>query len=397
MINETTTELKGRILIVDDDPIVTGMLTLLLEKYGYAANSVESGEDCLSNIAEINPDAVILDIEMPGIDGYQTCQRLRDAAETHDLPVIFLSALESLDDRLKAYDVGGDDFIAKPYNPEEMRRKVDIAMRIKRRREQYLASANSTAMTALFSLGEFGAGLKFTRDSLSCRSLQSLARLAINALQSNGLDSHVQIRTESFGILTLTPEGQATPLEISVFELSRQQGRLFQFSRRLIINYDSVSILVLNLPLNDPESVGRIRDYAAIICETAEAAVENIVLRLEANDRAEELRQLVEATKGAIDTLHVRYRLQQEDTRFELEEMLHAMEDMYVSLGLLESQEATISQLINSAKDKVMMRLEAGMVGESEFNDIVQRLSQAANYTVPMEEEPPASDAIDLW
>ena len=134
-------------------------------------------------------------------------------------------------------------------------------------------------------------------------------------------------------------------MEVSVFELSLKQGRIFQFSRRLIINYESVSILVLNLQLDDDEKAGRIRDYAAIICETSEAAVENILLRLDANARTEELRQLAEATQSAIENLHTRYRLQQADTRFELDQMIHAMEDMYVSLGLLESQEKTVNYL----------------------------------------------------
>ncbi len=393
-------ELKGRILIVDDDEIVSGMLTVLLEKYAYAVNSVESGEDCLAQIGDLKPDAVILDIHMPGIDGYQVCQQLRERPETHDLPIIFLSGLEALEDRLKAYDVGGDDYIAKPFNPEEIRRKVDIAMRIKHKRDQNIVEkqvSDTTAMTAIFSLGEFGAALKFTRDSLHCRSLQSLAKLAIDALQTIGVESHIQIRTRDFGTLTVTPEGPAIPLEVSVFELSLKQGRIFQFSRRLIINYESVSILVLNLQLDDDEKAGRIRDYAAIICETSEAAVENILLRLDANARTEELRQLAEATQTAIENLHTRYRLQQADTRFELDQMIHAMEDMYVSLGLLESQEKTVNHLIHTAKNNVMNRLEQGMVGENEFKEILERLAEAASYSVPMEEESQESDSIDLW
>ncbi len=376
------------------------MLTVLLEKYGYAVNSVESGEDCLAQIADLKPDALIMDIQMPGIDGYQTCQQLRELSETQDVPIIFLSGLETLEDRLKAYDVGGDDYISKPFNPEEIRRKVDISMRIKQRRDQNIVAkqvADTTAMTAIFSLGEFGAALKFTRDSLHCRSLQSLAKLAINALQSIGVESHVQIRTRDFGTLTVTPTGPAAPLEASVFELSLKQGRIFQFSRRLIINYDAVSILVLNLQNDDSEKVGRIRDYAAIICETGEAAVENILLRLDANARADELRRLAEATQVAIENLRTRYRLQQSDTRFELDQMIHAMEDMYVSLGLLESQERSVSQLIHAAKANVMARLEQGMVGEGEFNDILERLAEAANYTVLMDEESLEPDSIDLW
>ena len=70
---------------------------------------------------------------------------------------------------------------------------------------------------------------------------------------------------------------------------------------------------------------------------------------------------------------------------------------MYVSLGLLESQEATVSHLIHMAKETVMDRLEKGLVGESEFNEIQTRLAQIASYTVPIENESQTVESIDLW
>lgn len=399
--------IKGHILIVDDDPIVSGMLAASLGKHGYAVTCADCGESCLQQISSSAslPDVVIMDIEMPGINGYETCRILTSQPETQELPVIFLSSLESLEDRLTAYDSGAFDFIGKPFNPEVMRRKIDIAMRVKANRERQVGekkTADNTAMTAIFSLGELGIALKFTRDSLRCRSLKSLATLAINALKTNDLEVHVQIRTEHHGTLTMTAMGPANPLEVSVIEMSSRQGRIFQFSKRLIVNYDSVSILILNLPTDDAELTGRIRDYVAIICETCEAAVENILLRLDAKARAEELRHLVEITQTAVSNLQARYLMQQSDARFELDQMISSMEDMYVSLGLLESQEATVSHLIHSAKHKIMERLEHGMVGEAEFAEILSKLTQAADYSVALDDEfeavdTDAEDDIELW
>lgn len=402
MTNTSAEAVKGNIMIVDDDPIVSGMLSAYLSKFGFNVVSVDSGEECLGTVQDILPDVVIMDIEMQGIDGYETCRILGNQASTQDIPVIFLSGLDNLEDRLKAYDVGAFDFIGKPFNPEVMRHKISVARRLKIHGDRHIDAkqvADNTAMTAILSLGEFGVALKFTRDSLRCRSLKSLATLAINALKSNDLEVHVQIRSQNYETITMTPTGPASPLEVSVIEMSSHQGRIFQFSKRLIVNYDAVSILVLNLPIDDAELTGRIRDFVAIICETSEAAVENILLRLDANAKAEELRQLAAITQNAIANLHDRYRLQQSDARFELDQMIQAMEEMYVSLGLLESQEATVSHLIHSAKAKVMQSLEKGTVNESEFQDILARLTQAADYKVAMDDEvEPVDDGdIELW
>lgn len=399
MNNIANDENKGRLLIVDDDRIISDLLSLSLGKCGYLMDAVESGEECLAKITDINPDVIIMDIDMPGIDGIQTCQKLKEQPGMHDLPIIFLSSSDNLKDRLRAYEAGAHDFIGKPFNPEEIRCKVDVAMRMKASREKNVGAkkeADNTAMTAIFSLGELGAALKFTRDSLSCKSLKSLANLAIHALKTNGIDIHVQLRSQSHGDMTVTVDGLASPLEISVIEMSRAQGRIFQFSKRLIVNYESVSILVLNLPIENEDLTGRIRDYVAIICETCEAALENILLRLDANARAEELQRLVEATQIAIMNLQNRYRLQQADTRFELDQMIHAMEDMYITLGLLESQEKSVSQLIHAAKNKIMDCFEKGTVNESEFNEILARLEHEASYSVLIEEDQ-FSDSIDLW
>ncbi len=390
---------KGHLMIVDDDPVVAGMLGISLGKYGYKISEVSSGEDCIDRFDDIRPDAILLDIEMPGMDGYETCRRLRSRPETLDIPIIFLSGRDGLNDRLMAYDVGADDFISKPFNAEEVRRKSDIAVKLKARRETLAAeklSADSTTMTALSSLGETGIVLKFTRSSLSCRSLNALASLAVETMRSYGLDSHVQIRSR-FGTLTLTQDGLATELESSVIEQSQSQGRIFQFKRRMIVNYDAISVLVLNMPADDPEAAGRIRDYAAMICETGGAAVENILLRLEANERTDELRQLADATRTAVAKLHTRYSAQQVDTRFELERMVDTLENMYTSLGLMNSQELAISNVVRNAQAEVMKLFELGASFDDEFKSILLGLAKAAEFTAPIEEDKIEASEIDLW
>jgi DNA-binding response OmpR family regulator len=390
---------KGRLLIVDDDPIVAGVLGVSLRESGFEIVELPSGEECLDRIAGIQPDAIFLDIEMPGIDGYETCRQLRVRQDTRDLSIIFLSARDDLDSRLTAFDVGADDFVAKPFVAEEVCRKANVAVRIKAERKKLFsekAIADQEILLAFTSLEETNVILKFTRSSLGCHSLLSLAELTVGALKECGLTSHVQIRSHH-GTLTVTNKGMASPLESSVIELSKDQGRIFQFKRRMIVNYDSISVLIIDMPVEDLAATGRIRDYVAMICESGEDAVGNINLRLDANSRANELRKLVEATRTALEKLHAVQRNLQTDTRVGLDQMVHTLEGMYISLGLLESQEYTISKMIRDAVTGVMEILDQGSAADGDFKVILENLDKASEYQVDVDNQTASAAKIELF
>ena len=399
MTNINNEQSRGKLLIVDDDPIVAGMLGVSLMKSGFEIVELSSGEDCLSNIANIQPDAIFLDIEMLGIDGYETCRQLRARQDTHDLIIIFLSAKDDLDSRLAAFDVGADDFIAKPFVADEVCRKANVAVKFKEERKKLFSEkimADNETLILLTSLEETNVVLKFTRSSLSCHSLQSLAELTVGSLRECGLTSHVQIRSPH-GTLTMTHKGTATPLEASVIELTKDQGRIFQFKRRMIVNYDSISILVMDMPVEDIAAMGRIRDYVAMICEVGKDAIDNINLRLDANQRTQDLRQLVEATRLALEKLHLLHRNLQTDTRIGLDQMVHTLEGMYISLGLFDSQEFTISNVVRDAVTKVMDILDQGSAADDDFKDILKHLDKASEYKVSVDDEGILAAKIQLF
>lgn len=392
----------GRILIVDDDPLVSGMLGVSLGVAGHEIMEAGSGEQALAQLldspGDALPDVVFLDIEMGlGIDGYETCRRLRAVEATRDLPVIFLSSHDALDDRLRAYDAGGSDFMAKPFVPEEVLRKADLAIRHARRQKKGSVENRysfDTAMTALSSLGESGVTLKFNRGALGCRTLHALATLIIESMGSFGLACHVQLRTPTEN-LTLTPQGPASPLEESVIDQSRLMDRIFSFHNRLIINYDSVSLLVTNMPLDDEDLCGRIRDHAAMIAEGADLAAGNINLRNEAVQRADELHRLADVTRQAVEELQGNYRHLQLTTRFELENMTSTIEGLFSHLGLTNNQEFVISDTMRSAVERVLTLFTRSNELDQSFAGIVEELTRAGTYTVAQDDEPPPT--IELW
>lgn len=115
---------QGGIVIVDDNPNNLQVLSGILQHAGFKVRQALSGEIALRAIAASAPDLILLDIRMPGMDGYETCRRLKADALTRDIPVIFISALTETADKLAAFRAGGVDYVSKPFQAEEVLARV---------------------------------------------------------------------------------------------------------------------------------------------------------------------------------------------------------------------------------------------------------------------------------
>ena len=121
---------NSSILIVDDNPDILRILTELLEREGFEARPALSGEIALQAAEMSPPDLILLDIRMPGIDGYETCRRLKGNVVTSRIPVIFISAGHDLEERVVAFQAGGVDYIVKPFQEEELLARVRTQIRL---------------------------------------------------------------------------------------------------------------------------------------------------------------------------------------------------------------------------------------------------------------------------
>jgi diguanylate cyclase (GGDEF)-like protein len=126
-----TRDYSGDILIVDDMPNNLRFLSTTLTEQGYKVRSVTEGLMALTVAEAAKPDLILLDIMMPNIDGYEVCQRLKANEKTCDIPVIFLSALDEVLDKVKAFSVGGVDYITKPFQLEEVLARIQTHLSLR--------------------------------------------------------------------------------------------------------------------------------------------------------------------------------------------------------------------------------------------------------------------------
>ncbi|MEG4520165.1 MULTISPECIES: PAS domain-containing protein [unclassified Microcoleus] len=133
------TVLQENILMVDDHPESLRLLSQLLSKRGYKVRPTRDGKLALNFALSNPPDLILLDIMMPGMDGYQVCEQLKACPQTKDIPVIFISSLNEVFDKVKAFSLGGVDYISKPFQTEEVVSRVENQLLLSRLYKQILA------------------------------------------------------------------------------------------------------------------------------------------------------------------------------------------------------------------------------------------------------------------
>jgi len=117
---------KASILVVDDNKITTKLLRRYLEANGYEAREAFDGIDCLEKVEEKQPDAIVLDVMMPRMDGYETVKKLKEQDHTRHIPVVIVTALNDVPNQLKSIDSGADDFLSKPIEEKLLIAKVKL-------------------------------------------------------------------------------------------------------------------------------------------------------------------------------------------------------------------------------------------------------------------------------
>ena len=127
---------NAEILIVDDIPANLNVLCQVIESEGYSVIAAPSGEVALQIVARAQPDLILLDIMMPGMDGFETCRRLKTNQSTADTPVIFITAKDEITSIVEGFQVGGVDYITKPFQHEEVRVRVRTHLTIKQLRDR---------------------------------------------------------------------------------------------------------------------------------------------------------------------------------------------------------------------------------------------------------------------
>jgi sigma-B regulation protein RsbU (phosphoserine phosphatase) len=161
-MNKTATDKSESILIVDDTQANLRLLSQLLTGRGYRVRAVTNGARALASVEAETPDLILLDIRMPEMDGYQVCQRLKEMPQAGDVPILFISALDEVEGKMKAFAIGGLDYITKPFQLEEVVARVETHLSL-RRLQRTLQEANQRMQRELVLAAQVQASMMRSR------------------------------------------------------------------------------------------------------------------------------------------------------------------------------------------------------------------------------------------
>jgi DNA-binding response OmpR family regulator len=124
-------ESPATILVVDDETKNVKLMEALLLPRGYRVITASNGEEAMQRVSQERPDLILLDVMMPIMDGFETCKRLKDDPETSLIPVVIMTALGQVEDRVKGIEAGADDFLTKPVHRDELLARIHTSLRLK--------------------------------------------------------------------------------------------------------------------------------------------------------------------------------------------------------------------------------------------------------------------------
>ena len=143
--------MQDRILIVDDESSARAALELLLRREGFEVTCATNGESALAECAAFRPDLILLDIVMPGMDGFEVCRRIKATPEGRLTPVVLITGLSATEDRIKGINAGADDFLSKPIDINELLARTRSLLRLKQYTDE-LENAESVLLSLAYSI-----------------------------------------------------------------------------------------------------------------------------------------------------------------------------------------------------------------------------------------------------
>jgi CheY-like chemotaxis protein len=366
-----------KVFVVDDDPYVLDIIRGILEP-DCAVETFTSVEACTPRLEAVKPDLFLLDVRMPGIDGYAFCRQIKDDPGLRHIPVTFVSSHDTIEARLKGYDAGGEDFIVKPFDVAEMQRKLQIARQIvqsKRSLASQLEDSELLSSLVMANMDEYAILVRFMRELISWETEQDIANGILDMLQRYKLDGVVQTRI-SQRTLTQSAQGANLPLETSVVNHVKGMERIFEFRNRSVHNFERLTLMINNMPVSDPDYCGRLRDHLCIAAESAEARLKALETE-EANQRSQAgIKGALERVRTMTASLHQAH-LRDRATSSELfVRMEQSLANSFVHLGMSEDQERHLGDMINGFMKELMELMDRGEETHEALQDLGVRLGQ---------------------
>ncbi|UTW48986.1 hypothetical protein [Bacterioplanoides sp. SCSIO 12839] len=310
----------------------------------------------------------------------QSCELLKQHAKYQDSSVIVLASRDELADRMDALAAGFDDFICHD-SMWELKARLDRVVFNKLANVQLktqLQQANEMAFIAMSDTSDLGVNVQFLLDCNTCNNLDELGMRLFQALQSYGLNCSLQMRS-THGVKNMEANGMAKAMESVLLEQCKNQGRYVDFGHRSIMNYESVSLLVKNMPIHDEKKYGAIKDNVFSLLQGTHARV--VALDNQKNLELEGalVKQMTQKMNQLMKHVDDSYQEVMRQIVDVVETMAEGMDNSVHFLGLDESQEMAIQKIMETGILDTNKIFNSGMTLDRELKDFLTLVEESFN------------------
>lgn len=367
-----------KILVVDDDKITHAFIkrSLVAE---YDLTSTFNGEQALEALGRFLPEIILLDVEMPGMNGYEVCERIKSNPDTADVPVIFLSARGELRDRMLGFEAGADDYIVKPFQPEDLKAKIKVLIQYRLRHweiAQQVDEARKTAFIAISSTSDLGQAITFIEKSHTVNNFDQLVHAFFCVSQSMDLKCTIMIKTPDGNLFYSSSHNSVSPIESELVEKLSVEKRFFDFGCRTQINYPNIALLIKNMPLDDMERYGRIKDFFPAMLSTADIKIAQLCSQAAVLKQLDETQLAFERITGLLDAIKAGLQANQKQGIKVMRSMLMDLDAQLPRMGLEEDQEQYILDRVDKAIEEAHTAISNSEQTNQSFRTVLENLKE---------------------
>ena len=366
----------NRVLIIDDDRFTQNVLRKYLCKT-YDTRTADNGAMGIKVANSWSPDIILLDVEMPGQNGYEICDELKRQETTSNIPVVFLSGKSSVRERMLGFEVGADDYLTKPCEPEFLQQKLTKITDAYLKRATLVRSAEQaekTAMEAMSTSFELGKAVRFVEQSYNVRNYDELAQALTSVVTDLGLNCAAMFTCCDGQRFYGDQQHPVSPIEEDLLHMMHSEQRFVDFGCRTLINYPQVALLIKNMPLEDRTRYGRIKDTLPFVLGACDAKVRILDAENALKTQSEHLSRSASGLEKLLKQVSATVTTNQNNVRAIMLNLTTELSTQLHKMGLEGDQEDYVLKQIDIAANRLHEEANSVDSVEHALNTMVKLL-----------------------
>lgn len=364
-----------RITCIDHDTADLRLLETSLSDT-YDVQLIASSADAIAAVRHFMPSLILLEVNLPEINGYQLCKAIREDPDTREIPVVFLSCMKELEDRLMGYSAGGDAYVTKPFDLRELKSIVHSQILKKQQLDaskRNIEELRAVSWSMLCNNSEMGELLRFSQGIAKVKDEAAFVDHIFSTLSNLGLAATMLVRLISGEIVARSDQKPFTLIEKELLDLAQNGQRITANGNKYIFRGNSIVLLIRNMPIEDEALLGRLKDHLCFLLDAAEASIEII------NGEKERSRLLETKADHTIETINAAFcsiietaeKLYQQSST-SMEHLAIALEQAFMVMDLTEEQEARLLGFIEDTQGEIEKQHHLKLLFQSSMVDILE-------------------------